>query len=215
MGGMHGMGPVKAEPEATEPVFHAAWEGRVYGINSALRALRKWNLDTWRYQIEELPPADYLRMTYYEKWLTINEQLLVKHGLISATELKSGKAEDGLAKTVTPYTAEVARTRMSRGVASNIDPSVKPKFRVGQPMKALNLNPTLHTRLPRYVRGKAGTIDRDHGVYVFPDTNAHLKGESRQHVYSVRFAARELWGEAASGRDSVYIDLWDNYLEPA
>lgn len=203
MGGMHGMGPVQAEPEETEPVFHAAWEGRVFGINTALRALRHWNLDTWRHQIEQFPPAEYLRMSYYERWLTVNEQLVAKHGLLSGP------------KAVTPFTAEVVRSRTSRGVPSSIDPSIQPKFRVGQAVRALNLNPTGHTRLPRYVRGKAGTIDRDHGVYDFPDTNAHLVGEQRQHVYSVRFPARELWGEAASVRDSIYIDLWDNYLETA
>jgi nitrile hydratase len=74
MGGLQDMGPVQREEE--EPVFHAAWEGRIYGISSSLRAMGKWNLDTWRHQIELLPPVDYLRMTYYERWLKINEQLL-------------------------------------------------------------------------------------------------------------------------------------------
>jgi len=50
---------------------------------------------------------------------------------------------------------------------------------------------------------------------VFPDTNAHLKGEQPQHLYSVRFAARELWGESASSRDSVHLDMWDAYLASA
>ena len=68
-------------------------------------------------------------------------------------------------------------------------------------------------RLPRYARGKLGTIHRDHGVHVFPDTNAHSLGEQLQHLDSVRFAARELWGEQASKRDSVYIDMRDDYLE--
>ena len=82
-------------------------------------------------------------------------------------------------------------------------------------MRARNINPMGHTRLPRYARGKLGAIDLDHGVYVFPDTNAHFQGENPQHVYSVRFTARELWGEQASPRDSVHLDMWDDYLEPA
>ena len=82
-------------------------------------------------------------------------------------------------------------------------------------MRARNINPTGHTRLPRYARGKLGIITLDHGVYLFPDTNAHFQGEKRQHVYSVRFAARELWGENASPRDSVHVDMWDDYLEHA
>lgn len=77
------------------------------------------------------------------------------------------------------------------------------------------MNPTGHTRLPRYARGKVGVIGIDHGVYSFPDTNAHFQGEKRQHVYSVRLSARDLWGERASARDSVHLDLFEDYLEHA
>ena len=77
------------------------------------------------------------------------------------------------------------------------------------------MNPIGHTRLPRYARAKSGVIERDHGVFLFPDTNAHFLGEKPQHVYSVRFSARELWGEAAKPQDSVYLDLFDDYLESA
>jgi nitrile hydratase len=90
-----------------------------------------------------------------------------------------------------------------------------PRFAVGQPVRAKKINPTGHTRLPRYARGNLGTIDRIHGAHVFPDSNAHFAGERPQYLYSVRFSARELWGEAAAIRDAVYIDLWDDYLEPA
>ena len=95
------------------------------------------------------------------------------------------------------------------------DVRVAPQFKVSQRVRARNMNPNGHTRLPRYARGKMGTIVRDHGVFVFPDTNAEFQGDKPQHVYSVRFAARELWGEQASPRDAVYLDLWDDYLEPA
>ena len=50
-------------------------------------------------------------------------------------------------------------------------------------------------------------------MFVLPDTNAEFLGENPQHLYSVRFTARELWGEHASARDSVYLDMWDDYLE--
>jgi len=82
-------------------------------------------------------------------------------------------------------------------------------------VRTRNMNPAGHTRLPRYARGKVGAIGRDHGVYTFPDSNAHFGGQNRQHVYSVRFAARELWGESVSPRDSVHLDMWDDYLEHA
>jgi nitrile hydratase subunit beta len=90
---------------------------------------------------------------------------------------------------------------------------VAPRFKAGQKVRARNINPTGHTRLPRYARGKAGVIARDHGVYVFPDTRAHGLGDRRQHVYSVRFQARELWGTAAASQDVVHLDLFDDYLE--
>jgi nitrile hydratase subunit beta len=211
MGGLQDMGPVQYEKD--EPVFHAAWEGRIYGINASLRAMGKWNLDAWRYQIELLPAADYLQMTYYERWLQINEQLLVKHGLVTPTELAAGVPEPGSAKATPTLTQAVAARHFGRGIPSSDDPETPPHFEVGQSVRARNINPTGHTRLPRYARGKVGAITRDHGVYTFPDTNAHFQGEKRQHVYSVRFTARELWGEGASPMDSVHLDLWDDYLE--
>jgi nitrile hydratase subunit beta len=214
MGGLQNMGPVK--PEKDEPVFHAPWEGRVFGINASLRAFGKWNLDTWRYQIELLPPVDYLRMTYYERWLRINEQLLVKHGLVTPQELESGTPDPGSARALPALTAAAAAARgLNRSIPSSHDPEVAPRFEVGQQVRVHNTNPTGHTRLPRYARGKTGTITLDHGVYSFPDTNAQFQGEKRQHVYSVRFSARELWGEQASVRDSVHLDMWDDYLEHA
>ena len=212
IGGMHGMGPIPYEKN--EPVFHARWEGRVYAMNVALGAWRKWNLDAWRHDIETLPPADYLRMSYYEKWFAAMEKRVVKYGMVTKEELESGKPAAGSVKATPALTAEVART-IGRGIPSAKDTSVKPLFQVGQRVRARNINPVGHTRLPRYARGKAGQIHLDHGVYVFPDTNALYQGEKRQHVYSVRFSAQELWGPDASPRDSVYIDMWDDYLERA
>jgi nitrile hydratase len=93
--------------------------------------------------------------------------------------------------------------------------AVAARFHSGERVRARNINPVGHTRLVRYARGKIGTIHMDHGVFLFPDTNALFLGEKPQHVYSVRFTARELWGEQAAPQDSVYIDMWDDYLEAA
>src|SRR5262245_52911813 len=98
MGGMHGMGPVQHEPEATEPVFHEVWESRVYVLTRAVGAWRKWNIDTGRFYIEQIPPAEYLRMTYYEKWLTRMVTLLIKTGLVTREEVESGKPAPGSKK---------------------------------------------------------------------------------------------------------------------
>lgn len=214
MGGMHGMGPVR--PETNEPVFHEPWEGRVHVITRALGAWRKWNIDTGRYYIERIAPADYLRMSYYERWQARNEELLVKTGMVSRKEMETGKPDAGSAKFTPPLHADgVPAVALSRGFESSVEPPIQPLFQVGQRVRARNINPLGHTRLPRYARGKTGSIVIDHGVYNFPDTNAEGRGTKRQHVYAVRFAARELWGEQASPRDFVHLDLWDDYLEHA
>ena len=103
---------------------------------------------------------------------------------------------------------------VAHGTPASRDVQVAPRFQAGQRVRARNINPVGHTRLPRYARGKLGTIEQDHGVFVFPDTDAHFLGEKPQHVYSVRFLARELWGEQAKPKDTVYIAMWDDYLEP-
>ena len=213
MGGMHGMGPVVYEKD--EPVFHAPWEARAYALNRAMGAWGKWNIDASRHQIELIPPAEYLRMSYYEKWMTRLAELMVKHGLVTRAELESGKPAPGSSKATPPLTAEMVGQTLGRGVPTGRDVPAAPRFKPGQRVRARNIHPAGHTRLPRYARGKLGTVARDHGVFVFPDTNAHFLGEKPQHVYSVRFAALELWGEKAGRRDAVYVDLWDDHLEPA
>ncbi|HLW48344.1 MAG TPA: nitrile hydratase subunit beta [bacterium] len=213
MGGMHGMGPVRHDPH--EPVFHEPWEGRVFALNVAMRAWRKWNIDAGRYEIELLPPADYLRMSYYEKWFARLIALLVKTGLVTRREVETGRPAPGSPKVEPALAAPHVLSLVRNGAAASRQVPVAPRFGVRQRVRARTLNPVGHTRLPRYVRGRVGTIERDHGVYVFPDTNALFRGENPQHVYSVRFAARELWGDQASSRDAVYVDLWDDYLEPA
>jgi len=213
MGGMHGMGPVRYE--ANEPVFHEPWEGRVFALNIAMRAAGRWNIDAGRYNIELIPPTDYLRMTYYERWLARLVSLLASTGLVTRDELEQGRATPGSVQAHPALPASRVGSMVRNGAAASRPVLVAPRFAVHQRVRARRINPTGHTRLPRYVRGRIGTVERDHGVYVFPDTNALFQGENPQHVYSVRFAARELWGDQASARDAVYADLWDDYLEPA
>jgi nitrile hydratase len=214
MGGMHGMGPVRAE--IGEPVFHERWESRVYVLTRAIRAWHKWNIDAGRFYIERIDPAEYLRVSYYERWYVSLVELLIKTGMVSREEVESGSPAAGSTKLTPPLRAEqVPAAALNRGFASSHEPAIRPRFKAGQRVRARNIHPEGHTRLPRYARGKTGTIALDHGVYNFPDTNAHGGGEHRQHVYSVRFAARELWGDQASARDFVHLDLWDDHLEHA
>jgi nitrile hydratase subunit beta len=213
MGGMHGMGPI--EPEANEPVFHTNWEARAFALTLAMGAWRKWNIDASRHARELIPAAEYLRMSYYEKWIAGLIELSIQRGMVTREEIDSGAPAEGSPKAVPPLTANKVAKTLAKGGPANRDIAVAPRFQVGQRVRARNIHPAGHTRLPRYARGKLGAIDRDHGVHVFPDTNAHFLGEKPQHVYSVRFAARELWGKQAALRDAVYIDLWDDHLDPA
>jgi nitrile hydratase subunit beta len=214
MGGMQDMGAIQREEN--EPVFHQPWEGRVFAMTRALGAWGKWNIDAGRYRIELLPPADYLQMSYYEKWLARNLELLVKSGLVTREEMETSKPAPGSPKASPPLTvADITPLAGLRGNFMRPEADAKARFEVGQQVRARNMNPVGHTRLPRYARGKKGAVVRCHGIFVFPDTNAHFMGEQPQHLYSVRFAAQELWGEDASPRDSVSMDMWDSYLDHA
>jgi len=213
MGGMHGMGPIVEDKN--EPVFHEEWEGRIFAMNLAMGAWRKWNIDASRHARELIPPAEYLRMSYYEKWIDGLIELMVKSELVTRDEIESGAPAAGSAKAVPAATRDLALARISTGLPAKRNLDVPARFKSGQRVRTRIMHPVGHTRLPRYVRGRFGTINRDHGVFLFPDTHAHFLGEHPQHVYSVCFAARELWGAQAGKKDSVYLDLWDDYLEPA
>jgi nitrile hydratase len=208
MGGVQDMGPIRRERD--EPVFHAEWERRAFALFNAVPDV---NWPYLRYQIELIPPADYLRMSYYERWLAALAQILIKTGMATAAEVESGKAA-GVA-AAGHHVLTVAE------VATWIAPDTSPKltavahFQAGQRVRARNMNPVGHTRLPRYVRGKIGTIERDADVEELQDSDIQGLGAKQQHVYSVRFTARELWGDQAGLRDSVYVALWEGYLESA
>jgi nitrile hydratase subunit beta len=214
LGGMHGLGPIDPEPEAAEPVFHHEWEKRVFALTLASAALGQWSIDMGRHARERQHPADYLRHSYYENWLAGLEKMLVERGLVSAEELASGRAavpapEDLRARVL--RAPQVGPTTLGKSVEVAIDAA--PRFTAGDRVRAINRHPTGHTREPRYVRGRTGVIHEHYGAHVFPDLSAEGRREGR-HLYSVRFEARELWGEPA--RDgAVYVDLWEDYLEPA
>lgn len=214
IGGLQNLGPVPYE--RNEPVFHEVWEGRVYALNRALAPWRKWTGYGSRYQSEQWSSADYFRMSYYERWYTRMLQLLIKTGMVSPAEIESGKPSAGSPKETPPMTADVVVPMFTQGrFAGRNRAGAAPRFRAGQRVRTRNMNPTGHTRLPRYARGRFGTITRDYGVFPFPDAIAHDLPDRPQHVYSVRFDARELWGEQSKPQDKVYLDLWDEYLESA
>ena len=212
MGGMQDFGPI--QPEKNEPVFHEPWEGRVLAMGRAVGATGKLG-GAFRPAIEEIPPAEYLRMSYYERILEGLVKRLVASGLVTRHEIESGKPAKGSAKSVPALRPAEAATISFRAAPAIAHPEMNPRFHEGDRVRARMMNPKGHTRLPRYARGRTGVIARDQGIQAFEDTRTSGLGPKPQHVYSVRFAAQELWGEEASPRDSVYIDLWEDYLEPA
>lgn len=217
MGGMDGFGPVVHETD--EPVFHAEWERRLFGLVSLAMGAGQVNIDEFRHAIERIPPAQYLASSYYERWLAAVETLLVEHGIITREELlaKHDGSPEMLLAQIAPGVRTVGPAPVKEKPGAK---SPRARFAKSDHVRARNINPSGHTRIPRYVRGKRGVIARDWGVFVFPDTNAHHAGTKPQHCYSVEFEARELWGKSAESRarnlrERVLIDLWEDYLEPA
>lgn len=215
MGGMHGFGAIPLEEN--EPVFHALWEGRVLGLMMTTAGHLKGNIDNTRSQSEMLPAVDYLSLAYYERWFVRLERLCREKGLTSAEDLKALWAgqdipADPQAKPVTP---DDIRNILAKGRSYDRHLDKPALFSVGDTVRAKNMNPKGHTRLPRYARGKIGVVIAEHGGQIFPDTNATFSGEGPERLYTVRFMATELWGLEVNPNDTVCLDLWEPYLDTA
>ena len=213
MGGMHGFGPIDHGPHG-RATTHADWEMRVVALQD-LTTGPYFNIDAFRHGIERMDPAHYLRASYFERWLETISANLIEGGFLTAEELNDR----------TELLRQHPHAVMPRAKAGSIGapepspepvlPPVPPRFAPGDAVMTRNVHPMGHTRLPRYVRGKRGTIHLVHGPEVFADTNAQGLGEHPQVVYNVRFDGRELWGDAAEPGTTVSIDLWESYLEPS
>jgi nitrile hydratase subunit beta len=212
LGGMQSFGPVL--PEANEPLFHAQWERRMLGLTLAMGATGAWNIDTSRAARESLPPAQYLSSSYYEIWYAGLRKLLIDAGLATAEEIDFGKAAQPAGPLARVLQAANVKAALSRGSPTERPATHAARFAAGDLVCAKVMNPATHTRLPRYCRGKRGQIVAARGMHVFPDTHALGQGEQPQWLYTVRFAARELWGEETSAA-SVCVDCWEPYLDVA
>ena len=210
IGGMHGMGPIV--PDADEHPFHHDWEGRMLACFLAMGAWGKWNIDRGRLFRERVPGPRYLNISYFALI-----GLAADGGLATEEELTSGHAEPDAEVRTPAITADKVAPALDRGSSARRgEVEFAARFSAGDKVHARNINPHGHTRLPRYVRGHNGVVDRVHGVFVLPDSNADLAGEAPQTVYSVCFTAAELWGDdAPHPADKVFVDMWDTYLEPA
>ncbi len=213
MGGMDGFGKVEAEPN--EPMFHSEWESRVLAMVRAMGAAGAFNIDTSRFYRETLPPDIYLASSYYQKWLLGLEDLLVDKGYIAAREISAGHAiEPARPLKRGKFTVGDVERVMVRGNFAR-DTATPARFKPGDRVRAKNIHPTTHTRLPRYARGHVGVVERNLGCNVFPDTAAMEAGENPQWLYTVVFDGAELWGPDADPAVKVSIDAFEPYLELA
>ena len=212
MGGMTCFGAIRREDR--EPLFHADWERRVFGMNLVGMAFLG-PVDRARHAIERMDPAEYLTSSYYEHWLAALVMLAKELGYVTDEELATGRVARVKPTPHPPLDAQQVEGLVRGGMPATRDTERKPAFGVGYTVRARNLEITGHTRLPRYVRGRVGVVTALHGSHVFPDTAAHDRGENAHPLYTVRFEAKELWGDNVTRRDCVYIDLWEDYLERA
>jgi nitrile hydratase subunit beta len=213
MGGVHGFGAVLPEPD--EPVFHANWERRVLALTLAMGATGEWTLDAARFARENRPPAEYLSKSYYQIWLAGLEQLLAERGLVATGELAVGRSLRPAKAVKRTLAGRDTAGLLKRGGPTNREAPRPARFKVGDQVRAKNIHPVTHTRLPRYVRGHTGTITCVHGCHVFPDSNAHGYGEDPQWLYTVAFPGRELWGADGDPTVTVSVDAFEPYLERA
>ena len=211
LGGTMGHGPIA--PEADEPVFHHDWEKTAFALTLAVGFFGQWNIDKGRFTRESLPPAQYLSSTYYQIWLAALSNLLTELGFVTPQEIAGGKRlADPRELPRGAVTADEVPGILARGGPANRPETQPARFKVGDKVTTRNINPETHTRLARYLRGRTGEIAMVHGVHVLPDSSAHGKGDDPQWLYSVRFSARELWGEDRNAKDHVHADLWEMYF---
>ena len=222
MGGMHGFGPIEIEPD--EPVFHAPWEGRVLAICRKLTVPVPGGM---RNNIERLAPAEYLRSSYYEKWLHARIKGLVDAGVITAEELakklaRYGDDPDAPLPVAADADADSGQQPPTAGPMAiwsgqedSADAPAPPRFAVGDQVRAKQIYPAGHTRLPRYIRGKIGRVFKTYRPQTLQDAEP-VDGASRpQAVYAVKFSGDQLWGAAAEANSCVLLDMWESYLEEA
>jgi nitrile hydratase subunit beta len=211
LGGLTGFGPVRQEKN--EPVFHDDWQRRIFALNMASLAFLG-PVDRARHAIERMDALEYLSTSYYEHWIAALATIAKDLGYVTDRELETGRVDHRKPPPHPAPNAEMIEGLIRGGMPANRDVPVKPAFGVGTQVRARNIEATGHTRLMRYARGKVGVVTALHGSHVFPDTVAHDKGEHAQPLYTVRFEAKELWGDNVSRRDCVHVDLWESYLEP-
>jgi nitrile hydratase len=218
LGGRDGFGAV--ERTDAEQAFHERWEAAVFTMANVVLAARiAKNVDHFRHAIERIDPVSYLSDTYYGRWLGGVETLLVEAGVVASEDLNTRTAEMGgdpearVAARPDRHPDVFPESGGDRPPTAERPGGSQGAFSVGDQVRTSKASPHGHTRLPAYARGAVGEIVAVHGAWVFPDSNAHGRGENPEPLYTVRFAGAELWGEDAEDDVAVHLDLFESYLE--
>jgi nitrile hydratase len=215
MGGMHGFGPIAREEH--EPVFHQPWEGRVFAMRVATPVPIPGGS---RNNIEQMDPIHYLTSSYYEKWLHSRIKGCIDAGVLTEEEFAAREAfyrdqpEAPVPQRQDPVQAQRVQVYLRTHRSPRREVEAQPAFRLGAAVRARNIHPPGHTRMPRYIRGKRGVVTRFYGFFDLQDALPPGVEAPPQPLYVVRFEAGELWGDAAEANSSVCIDMWESYLEP-
>ena len=217
LGGLEGLGPISPEAESCEPIFHADWEKRIFALTLAVGFLGQWNLDESRHARERQSFDDYLRHSYYENWWVGLKTLLLEKGLVSEEEFDSSEPQfQASSLGLSALRVEDSAGILLKGSSVEMQTEKAPGFRVGDQVRVRQDITTGPTRIPSYVRGRVGIIERHHGAHVFADRNALGRREA-EHLYGIRFSSCEIWREK-SGEDAdfgVRVDLWEPHLQEA
>jgi nitrile hydratase len=200
-------------------LFHADWESRAMAMTVAMGASGQWNIDLSRSARESLPPDIYLSSSYYEIWVRALEKLMLERQMVTAAELETGQMITPPVNVSKVLTRDSVDAALKAGSPTERPIDQPALFKVGQKVRALNMHPQGHTRLPRYVRGHVGTIVSLHGGHVMPDQHT-LRALPPFHVsvewlYTVVFEGPSLWGSDSDPTVEVTVDAWESYLEAA
>jgi nitrile hydratase subunit beta len=210
LGGRQGYGPIDVG-EPPEP-FHEAWEARLLGIVRAFTRPGNWSIDWFRHVRECIAPTDYLTRPYYDQWLQTYAAIMVDSGAASIEELATGRASGPVSGVAPPMPPERVQTAKRSVTRFDRESDATPAFATGDIVRSQELSALGHTRLPQYARGRTGRIEAFRGFHILPDSNMTGAGIV-EPLYTVSFAAADLWPEAEGRKDRVYLDLWESYLE--
>jgi nitrile hydratase len=213
MGGVAWSGPV--QPEPNEPMFHAEWERRAFALTLAMAMPGGWNIDMSRFARENRPPEDYLSKSYFQIWLAGLERQLMERELVTPDEIDAGRPLHPAKPVARKLTPAGVASMLYQGEPTERDETNPARFARGDRVRARMIHPPTHMRLPRYVRGHIGIVERVLGCHVFPDSNAAGAGENPQWLYTVTFDGDELWGNGSDPNLKVSVDAWEPYLERA